>query len=198
MSDDVHARLKKTLLEFQLTAAEYAILHLIHYEGRHVKDAPGYARGLLLNTFVPPPTVLECRLAIESLSRRGLTTIIDRRTQADIIRFVRQLNCHGPTCGIPSIGQLDYTLAGADVWRNVLNYERPECARDYYWHNCVSFIYRTNATVVMSYDQKWVFTEPRKCGFVPVSDPEPIGPWRSQWWREIPHGFRLRCLPDRN
>jgi len=172
------------------------MLNLVHYEPRRVDDAPGYARGLVTDTVIPVPTAASCRAAIRTLCDRKLTRIIDQRAQLEIQRFARDLDCVGPTDGIPYIGQFDYTLAGAKLWRDVLNFGHPDFGTDYYWNNYVCFIRRRAATIVHTFDAEWADDSVASCELTPVGQWEPIGRWRSQWWREIPNGFRLQCLPD--
>lgn len=172
------------------------MLNLVHYEPRRADDAPGYARGLVTDTFIPVPTAAACRAAMRSLCDRKLTRIVDAESHLEIRRFVRELDCVGPTDGIPYIGQFDYTIAGAKLWRDVLNFGHSDFEIDYYWHNYVCFIRRRSVTIVYTFDAEWADDSVASCELTPVGQWEPIGRWRSQWWREIPHGFRLQCLPD--
>ncbi|TWU51423.1 hypothetical protein Poly59_30150 [Rubripirellula reticaptiva] len=172
------------------------MLNLVRYEPRHVNDAPGYARGLVTDTSVPVPTVSECKAAIRTLCDRNLARVIDLDSQREIRRFVSSLNCIGPTDGIPLIGQFDYTIDGASLCRDVLNFANSDFGDDYYWHNYVCFIRRRSLTIVYTFDSEWADDSITSCELVPVSDWEPIGIWRSQWWHEIPSGYRRECLPD--
>jgi hypothetical protein len=172
------------------------MLNLVHYEPRLADDAPGYARGLVADTFIPVPTAAACRVAIRSLCDRNLTRIIDAESQSEIRRFVRDLDCVGPTDGIPYIGQFDYTITGAKLWRDVLNFAHSEVEDDYYWYTYVCFVRRRSHTIVYAFDSEWADESIASSELVPVSNWEPIGRWRSQWWREIPRGFRRESLPD--
>lgn len=196
VTSNVNDSLRNTLTEFKLNLAEYVMLNLVHYEPQRVDDAPGYARGLVTDTVIPVPTASSCRTAIRTLCDRKLTRIIDQKSQLEIQRFVGELDCVGPTDGIPYIGQFDYTLAGAKLWRDVLNFGHSDFEPDYYWNNYVCFVRRRSATIVYTFDAEWADDSVASCELTPVGQWEPIGRWRSQWWREIPHGFRLQCLPD--
>lgn len=171
------------------------MLHLIHYEGRPADIAPRHALGLLDHTELILPTLAECAGAISSLCNRGLTSVVDQTLQHAIAKYIASCTGIGPTDGIPLVGQLDFTLAGADVWREILNFENPEMGRDYYWHNTMSFIYRRSATILIGFELDWVLKDVRLCELVPTEPYERIGTWRSQWWREIPSGYIQRCRP---
>ncbi|WP_200861179.1 hypothetical protein [Rhodopirellula baltica] len=196
MRSNVNDSLCNTLTEFGLTLAEYVMLNLVHYEPRRVDNAPGYARGLVDATVIPVPTAASCKAAIRTLCDRKLTRIINDESQLEIQRFVKDLDCIGPTDGIPYIGQFDYTIAGAKLWRDVLNFNHSDFWTDYYWNNYVCFIRRRAAINVYTFDTDRADDSAASCELTPVSPWAPIGRWRSQWWREIPHGFRRQFLPD--
>ncbi len=171
------------------------MLHLIHYESRPAKESARFAIGLLAHTNLNLPSLAECELEIESLCRRKLTNIVDVDVRSKIAATNRSFNGIGPTDGMPMLGDLDFTERGAELWRAVLNFEHSSMGDDYYWFNCGAFIYRRNATILIGYNSEWVLHDVEVCAFVPTSPIEEVGPWRIQWWREIPHGFRQRCLP---
>jgi len=175
--------------------AEYVMLHLIHYEGRPVGSAPRHALGLLEHTDLPLPTIAECTSAISALCDRGLTAVIDLSLQVEISKHIASFHGIGPTDGIPCLDQLDFTLAGAELWRAILNFEHPEMGEDYFWYTTLSFVYRRNATILIGYELDWVLNDAKLCELAPTDAHEQIGFWRSQWWREIPSGYRLRCRP---
>lgn len=171
------------------------MLNLIHYEPRSVEVAARHALLLLDHTDIPLPTLSDCNAAIATLCSSGAAAIVDLGLQNEISNRISSFGGFGPTDGIPFLGQLDFTLAGAELWRSILNFETPEMGVDYYWHNTLSFSYRRNATILTGFDLDWVLRDAKLCEFEPMEQPEQIGVWRSQWWREIPSGFRLRCPP---
>jgi hypothetical protein len=69
------------------------MLHLVHYEGRPVEDAPRHAIGLLDHTELPLPSLAECAEAIRLLCRRGLTYMIDLSIQRSIATYIA--SCRG-------------------------------------------------------------------------------------------------------
>ncbi len=154
------------LAEFRLSIAEYVMLHLIHYESRPAKESARYALGLLAHTKLDLPSLNECEKAIASLVQRRFTTIVDTEIQSRIASINGMFDGVGPTDG-----------------------------HDCYWFNCAAFIYRRNATILIGYNADWVLHDVKVCEFTPTGPLEEVGPWRNQWWREIPHGFRQRCLP---
>jgi hypothetical protein len=106
--------LESTLAEFRLSIAEYVMLHLIHYESRPAKESARYALGLLAHTKLDLPSRNECEKAIESLIKRRFATIVDTENQSRIASINGMFDGVGPTDGMPLIGDLDFTLGGAD------------------------------------------------------------------------------------
>lgn len=190
MIDD---QLVATLDCFDLTFAEYAILNLIHYECRAPSVAPRHALGLV-ETLDRTPDRADFENAIRHLHKRGLIVTVDRAVQRQVIAHLHERKTHGPTNGLPPLGTLDFTLPGALLYRKFLNARHDGLPRDYYWTSCVSFVYRRDATIVYcSTDDPGdalLYTD-----LTPIGELEPIGPWRVQWWRLIPNGYRLRCRP---
>lgn len=172
------------------------MLHLIHYESRPANDSARYALGLLAHTKLILPSLDECEKAIKSLCKRQFTNIVDTGIQRRIASINRTFDGVGPTDGIPLIGDLDFLLRGAELWRTIVNFENSGMGADYYWFNCGTFLYRRNATILIGYNADWVLHDVEVCEFTPIGPLEEIGRWRNQWWREIPHGFRQRCRPS--
>ena len=177
--------------------AEYVMLHLIRFENRPALEAPRFALSLLNHTRLAPhlPTVVECHDAIEQLCRRGLTEIVDLSTLKQIRKHLSTFEGIGPTGGLPLIGELDFTLEGAETCRAILNFDNTDTVRDFYWFHTTAFIHRRNAIKLIGYDLNGMLHEVKCCEFVPVEPYERIGVWRSQWWREIPSGYSIRCQP---
>jgi len=187
--------LERTLAEFRLSIAEYVMLHLIRYESRPANESARYALRLLAHTNLILPSLDECGKAIKSLCKRRFTNIVDTEIQSRIASINRTFDGVGPTDGIPLIGDLDFTLRGAELWRTIMNFENVAMGVDYYWFNCGAFLYRRNATILIGYNADWVLHDIKVCEFEPIGPLEEIGRWRNQWWREISHGFRQRCRP---
>lgn len=196
MPRDDFDELQQSLARFNLTFADYVILQLIHYEARSAALAPRFALALLKHTAWPLPSVEECFETIESLRRRRLVTIVDRVEQLCIGRFIGRLRCIGPLGGVPYLGQLDFTLAGAEVWRAFLNENDHGFGRDYYWNSCIYVVRRRSATIIYSFHLDMIYESMELSDYSPLSPPEPIRTWRVEWWREIYSGFRLHCRPD--
>lgn len=171
------------------------MLHLIRYESRPANESARYALGLLRHTKLNLPSLDECEIAILSLCKRRFTTIVDTEIQRRIASINRSFDGVGPTDGMPLLGDLDFTDRGAELWRAVLNFENSSMGHDYYWFNCGAFIFRKNAKILIGYNADCVLHDVKVCEFTPIGPLEEIGRWRNQWWREIPNGFRQRCLP---
>lgn len=175
--------------------AEYVMLHQIHYDPRDARSAPRYALGLLSHCGFQLPSERECFDAIRSLCFRQLITIVDGATRHQIRAYLKSRLGIGPTDGLPMVGETDFTLKGAELWRNMLNYGRGQHDEDHFWYQTGSFIYRKNAIVMIYHSKEWLFGDIRRCEFEPYGPCETIGRWRRQWWREIPFGFLQRCRP---
>lgn len=197
-------KLRQRFVKFDLTLAEGIVLHLVYYESRPALEVPRWARGLVIACGVfqanspDLPTAEECLRAIESLQSQHLVTVVDRFEQNRIANFVRKLDCVGPLNGIPYLGQLDFTLAGAALWRSYGTTKRENDSRppDYYWNSCTTVVHRRNAIILYGFQCDDVYQDLGRRELIPLSPVERIGPWRMEWWHEIPDGYRIRCLPD--
>ena len=190
--------LRRILDDFRISMAEYVMLNFLRFENRPARDAPGYALGLLRKTRLGPflPTEVECVDAMDQLCGCGLTQIVTRDALKQIVGYLSQYNGVGPTAGLPLVGELDFTLEGADLWRTILNFKSDDFKKDHYWYSSGAFIYRRNATILIGYDLLEVLHEVKCCEFISVAPYERIETWRTQWWREIPSGYLVRCRPS--
>ena len=80
------------------------------------------------------------------------------------------------------------------MFRNVLNFRYDYMPTDYYWSSSVAYVYRRSATLVYAVSNDFADAL-RHSDLTPVGQVEPIGPWRVQWWRLNPNGYRLVCRP---
>lgn len=181
-----------TLREFGLNIAEYAILNSLHYEQNRVERVPKSARALF-GAGELMPSLTECSRGMESLNSRRLTQFVDRKVREEIVRDVERFNCLGPTDGIPDVGEFDFTLDGAELWRSLLNQWHTDAPTDFYWHNTLVYIYRRNGLIVRAFDSEWAEVSIHEENF-DVIYKSPIGVWRSRWWREIPSGTNYFCV----
>jgi len=196
---NIPQRFSEMLDHFGLTLPQHVMLSQIELEPWHVSRAARKAGPLMGGFFeryrVRPPTIGEYKSGIENLRDRELATVVDLDVQSQIIRFVRTLRCHGPTRGIPFIGQLDLTLGGAAMRREISNFQAADSQRDHYWHTCLDFIRRRNATIILTSTLEWAHElglENRRI----IAEPVAIHAWRTNWWHEYPRGFMIRCTPD--
>ena len=194
---NIPQRFSEMLDHFGLTLPQHVMLSQIKLEPWHVSQAARNAGPLMGGFFeryrVRLPTIGEYKSAIENLCDRELATVVD--VQSQIIGFVRTLRCHGPTRGIPFIGQLDLTLRGAAMCREISNFQAPDSQKDNYWHTGLDFIRRRNATIILTSTLEWAHEfglENRRV----IDQPVAIDEWRTYWWHEYPRGFMIRCAPD--
>lgn len=166
---------------------------MIYYESRPIADVPRFARCLAADTGDSLDDD-QLRDAVKHLQCRGLVAVVDRAFQCTVESHLARFKGYGPTEGIPDELTLDFTLLGAQLWRNFLA-EDP--VRDI-WNGCTSFVYRRSSTMVYTTNSYWAQgPEWRDDPFrlTPVGPLQPIEEWRIQWWHEIPTGFRQLCLP---
>ena len=138
-----------------------------------------------------PVTEAECRTALADCITRGWLRIIDATALRTIADELRHAGILGPIYGLPSLDVVDFTPTGAAVWQRLLARVFP-ADRDVY-PSChtvrrnVTFYFRTERAAV-----KWVEEFRAEDGEnASVSRPAATGPWRLQWWRRFPNGYRV-------
>lgn len=190
------------LERYGLTLTQEVVLDQIFYEPFWHIDKFAEKAGPLMGGFferfnVRPPTTKDYTIAIDALCSRGLIVIVDFNFRSMVIEFVRSMSCIGPTDGIPFPGQVEFTFEGAGLKREMLNCGNRNVPKDFYWHQGGAFIYRRSEVVMLSSSLDWPISHATECKWKLLSKPQLIGPWRTQWWREIPSGFGFRYAPSK-
>jgi hypothetical protein len=97
----------------------------------------------------------------------------------------------GPIYGWPEPGQVDFTLAGADLWQQFSARANADIRRQAFAyvdvvHTKEARYFRTLGAARAAADDIHGWNEGHA-----VTGPTPIGPWQVEWWRTFPEGYRL-------
>lgn len=180
--------LGERLSQLAVTPAEAAILYTVQY-GIFVTpcDLPRIAvgEGEDIGTF----TEEQCRAALTICFDKDWLQIIDESALAKIADYIRANHLLGPIYGLPQLGTVDFTSTGAALWQQIVSHnsnDRPPFAYTDVVHEKSSRYFRTKANAIAEIDLVRADDD-----FATVSEPIPIGPWRAQWWRRFPTGYRV-------
>jgi hypothetical protein len=91
--------------------------------------------------------------------------------------------------GLPDVGCVDFTDAGADLWLRLCERREPTTWPVTYTdvvHEKTTHYFRTAAAAVAAIEDRR-----RPDDTVIITGPTPIGPWRAQWWRRFPASYRI-------
>lgn len=140
-----------------------------------------YSRGLA--------TEEECRAALAACLAKGWLQVIDEPALTQITDELHQSGFIGPIYGLPPVGGVDFTHAGAELWHTRCGRQqrtRPPFAFGDVVHSNTTWYFRTRAAALREID------EAREANRdVTIIGPSATGPWRTQWWRWFPEGYRI-------
>jgi hypothetical protein len=172
--------------------AEYAALDLVYYETRLRSTAAQWTsrHWRAYGKSTQPSSVYDA--AIASLIAAGRLQVIDESAIHRISAYLKCQPAIGPLDGLPSIGSLDFTIQGLQLWNQMLElrYGKQEANR-LYWNIAARGASYPNGTCEI-----FAYSVSSLCEFAEaieaqlVSSPIAIGPWRCQWWHLIPSGCR--------
>ncbi len=192
---DAHATREReqtdALTELGLTPPEVSLFHVVQY-------------GLTL----PPPhlparaasesyrvggafTEDACRAALSGCLNKGWLQVIDETVLDRIADELRAGRFLGPIYGLPSVGDVDFTATGAALWERFR--DRPSRAErrapfaysDVLREKTVRYFRTRTAAIAGAVEAR------SGDDVVSVTEPVPTGPWRAQWWRRFPAGYRI-------
>jgi hypothetical protein len=187
----------RALGELGLTLAEAALFHVVHY-GLHnapafvAEDAarPDYALGGPAADPGGPLPLEDCRRAMADCLAKGWLRVVDKAARAGVIDDLRRGGFRAPVW-LPWDGGMDFTPAGADLWlrfRSLCSPGSPpaQCQTSVVVHSKTAWHFRTREAALA-----WL--EEARAGekFLAAAGPVPVGPWRAQWWRRFPDGYRI-------
>lgn len=134
-------------------------------------------------------TEADCQVALTGCLAKGWLQVIDEPARTRIADELRKDLVIGPIYnGITDVGCVDFTDAGADLWKRL----RARCPESecFVYPNLVHVktaqFFRSSAAAV-----KEIQELRGQDDVVAVTGPTPIGPWRAQWWRRFPEGYRI-------
>jgi hypothetical protein len=179
------------LAELGITVPEWTLLNIVHY-GMHCPPSDLPEHGTSVDySLGQQNTLADCQAALDACLAKGWLQIINEVVLKGITDNIREERTLGPIYGLPPNGCVDFTRAGADVWRRFLDRARaglkqPEFAYTDVVHTKVARLCPTlrAALAVAEEELNWA-------GIHTVSEPFLIGPWRLQWWRRFPAGYRV-------
>jgi hypothetical protein len=181
------------LADLGLTRADAALFTVLHYGQTTAPEfLPGRAAAEDYNPLGPTVTEEECRVALAGCLARGWLRVIDEPARASIFRELRAGGYTGPVYqgGGPDVGCVDFTDAGLALWRRLCELTRPDQDTPAVYTDVVrehtARFFRTASAATAA------IAEIRKQeDVVAVAGPTPTGPWRAQWWRRFPEGYRI-------
>ena len=180
---------RKTILAAHgVSAAESALLHAVTYYN-NAAQLPNYAAGKY-SSLDEPVTEADCQDALASCLAKGWLRIIDLSTLVEIVRELERDGVFGPVFGLPAIGAVEFTWTGVRLWQQLLLEMRDGTDGTPFWCS------RTGAGKRELYCRNLDTAKRESASLLrrqenTVSEPEPIGPWRVQWWRRYEQGFRF-------
>ncbi len=168
-----------------LTAAEWTLLHKVNY-GPHfdIDSLPVYANSEFYRPRGVTLTDDEMRAGLDACLAKGLLRVVDEAAVAEIVAELKAGGVLGPIYGLPYPGLIDYTPAGAELWNE--GRVRDQYASTDVVRTRLSRYFRSEAAARKGMED--VLDPDTE---VTVSGPHPVGPWRAQWWRRFPEGFRI-------
>jgi len=172
------------------TSPELALFNVVHYgltmpTGGLPSTAArkDYSRGLA--------TEAECRAALAACLAKGWLQLIDEAALGGIVDELRKGRFLGPIYGLPGVGGIDFTETGAALWRRHSgrgphpDKTHPSVFTDVV-HSKTSRYFRSRKAALAGIEEAKQWGE-----VVSVTGPYLIGPWRAQWWRWFPEGYRI-------
>jgi hypothetical protein len=190
------------LKDFDLTPVESAVLGFLHYvdqlpHGRFFAHVPWEVYGMTESDVWPTGDhAVENFKAVRSLYDRGLIRTMTPEDRADILSDLRERGVEGPVYEFSEVGDVDLTPTGARLLSELQN--RLARIRGY-GRNDVDFAYGGMIRQRVAYFTRYrEFQEGWSLRRDPCArclvEPYEIGPWRAEWWRRFPCGFRSEWL----
>lgn len=181
----------EALADLGLTRPDSALFTALYY-GFTIPPSylPSRAAQEDYNPNGPTVTEEECRVALAGCLAMGWTQVIDEPARTRIADELRKGRVLGPIYGgLPDVGCVDFTNAGADLWRQLCARCWPDGGLPTYTdvvHERTARFFRTKAAALAAIQENRSQEE-----VATITGPTPIGPWRAQWWRRFPEGYRI-------
>jgi hypothetical protein len=186
----------KALAEVGITPPEAALFHVVHYGMTASPTSLPSAAACPDYSLVEPVREPECQAALTACLARGWLQVIDEPVLAKIVDELREGQFLGPIYGLPEVGGVDFTHAGAVLWRRLSRHRfpnRPSPDFAEVVHSKTSRYFRTRTAALRGIEEATQWD-----GDITVVGPCPIGPWRAQWWRRFSKGYRIEIEERRH
>jgi hypothetical protein len=181
----------QTLAELGMTRAESALFTAIYY-GYTVPPAELPQVAVMEDYWEDGSRVTEdeCRAALTDCLARGWLQVIDAETLAGIVEELKQGRVLGPIYGLPCVGAVDFTHAGAKLSRKEDDAHQTGNQPPPYYEDTVyekfSQFSRSERAALAAIEEVRRWDEN-----VTTTGPSLTGPWRVQWWRRFAAGFQV-------
>ncbi len=131
----------------------------------------------------------EFRVALTECLKRGWLQIHNESSLKKIADDLEKGGVLGPVYGpLPNVGSLDFTEAGAAIHRRLFGW--PTTGAPFVWPDLArektAHYFQSRSAAITAMEEFRSRDE-----VVHVTGPTPIGPWRVQWWRRFPEGYRI-------
>ncbi len=180
--------LTQDLADAGLTPAEAALFTVVHYgltappaDLPAIAARPCYSGGLANEE--------QCRSALAACQSKGWLQVIDEPALAAITGQLCQGRFIGPIYGLPPVEGVDFTRAGAELWQRLhrrRDSTQPPFAFTDVVHSKTARYFTTRTAALKAVEEAR-----EEGGDITIVGPSPIGPWRAQWWRRFPQGYRI-------
>lgn len=178
------------LADLGITSAEASLFNVIHY-GLTVPPADLCGRATVRDYCIGNRvTFRETEASLTGCLAKGWLQVVDEAVLASIRAEVERQQLVGPIYGYPSLGGVDFTPDGAEQWLRLGErlWGRPTHSFAY----CDTVHLRTGHYFASEAAARAEVERQREYGdVVAVTAPIPIGPWRAEWWRRFPEGYRI-------
>jgi hypothetical protein len=179
------------LAELGVTPAEASLFHVVNY-GMALQ--PSSLCGVAAEEYYRFPgvtTELECQAALDACLNKGWLQLIDEPALGRITEDLKAGTFIGPVYGLPEVGGIDFTPVGAALWMKFLQQRSRDTTRIPFAYTDV--VHEKTARYFQSHETAVAEIKEASAedDVVSIDGPTSIGPWRAQWWRRFPEGYRI-------
>ncbi|MBS0262514.1 MAG: hypothetical protein JSS02_11235 [Planctomycetes bacterium] len=188
---DRDRKINDAISSLGLTHAEASLFHVIHY-GITIPESelPRWGAGDFYS-LAGSCSEEECRVALSDCLKKGWLQVITESSLTQIQNELREQAFLGPVYGFPEVGHVDFTNLGAELWQQLsqrcfAHLDSPPFAYSDVVYQKTARYFKTETAAA-----KAIASARQEPDVVSATGPFPIGPWRVQWWRRFPEGYRI-------
>jgi hypothetical protein len=180
----------QAIAELRITRPESALFTALYY-GFTIPASELASRAAQedYNSDGPVVTEEECRVALNGCLAKGWMQVIDGPARTRIADDLCTRGVLGPIYGgLPDEGCVDFTETGAEMWRLRRGRQSNKELASYtdVVHERTAHYFGTVTAALLAIDKFRTRDD-----VVRITGPNPTGPWRAQWWRRFPEGYRI-------